>query len=146
MQEIDITVRGWLGSEVTLTETSAGPVASFRVATTPQRRTEGRWEDLPPVWFTVKAWRGLATNAAASLGQGHPVVVSGRFVAESWRRPDDTVAVRQVVVARALGHDLAWGTSAFQRTTRRVEAAPAATTVEEEARTQAPQSQRSSAA
>lgn len=129
MHEIDITVRGWLGSDVTLIETSAGPVASFRVATTPQRRKEGRWEDLEPVWFTVKAWRALATNAAASLTQGQPVVVSGRFVAEAWRRPDETVAVRQVVVARAVGHDLAWGTSRFERTARRVDApAPGAVT------------------
>lgn len=115
MHEPDITLRGWLGSDVTVTETARGPVASFRVGSTPRRRRDGGWEDLPPVWFTVKAWDHLGRNLAASLRQGDPVVVHGRFVAEAWRRDDGTRASRHVVVAHAAGHDLRHGVSLFER-------------------------------
>ncbi|NYG56539.1 single-stranded DNA-binding protein [Nocardioides perillae] len=115
MHEPEITLRGWLGSDVTVTETSGGPLASFRVGCTPRRRREGGWEDLPSVWFTVKAWAHLARNAADSLRQGDPVVVQGRLVAESWRRDDGTRASRHVVVADAVGHDLVHGAGSFTR-------------------------------
>lgn len=115
MHEPEITLRGWLGSDVVVTETSGGPLSSFRVGCTPRRRRDGGWEDLPSVWFTVKAWSHLARNAAESLRQGDPVVVQGRLVAEAWRRDDGTRASRHVVVADAVGHDFAHGAGSFTR-------------------------------
>ncbi|WP_181310393.1 single-stranded DNA-binding protein [Nocardioides campestrisoli] len=119
MNESTITFSGWVGSEVTLTEGSNGvAVASFRVGSTPRRFRGGRWEDGETIWYAVKAWRALATHVAASVRTGDPVVVSGRLVADVWKREDGTVSTRYVVVAASVGHDLTRGTSTFQRAAR----------------------------
>ena len=81
MSDSMITVRGWLGADVTLRRAGDVPVASFRLACTPRRfnrRTE-TWSDGLTQWYTVTAWRGLAENCAASLRRGDPVVVHGRL-------------------------------------------------------------------
>lgn len=115
MRDTEITLRGNLGSDVTLTATGGGPLATFRLGSTSRRLREGRWEDAGTLWVSVKAWQALATHAAASLAHGDPVVVHGRLTAESWQREDGTRATRQVVVASTVGHDLARGTSVFTK-------------------------------
>lgn len=124
MNDTMITFCGWVGSDVTLTQTSTGAhVATFRVGTTPRRLREGRWEDGPTAWHTVKAWRALAEHLHASVRNGDPVVVHGRMVADVWDRPDGTVSTRHVVVASAVGHDLSRGTSVFTKVARRARTA-----------------------
>ncbi|WP_110181843.1 single-stranded DNA-binding protein [Nocardioides solisilvae] len=119
MNDSTITFSGWVGSEVTLTEgVNQVAVASFRVGCTPRRFRGGRWEDGETIWYAVKAWRTLATNVAASVRTGEPVVVSGKLVADVWKREDGTVSTRYVVVASSVGHDLTRGTSVFRRVSR----------------------------
>ncbi|WP_104105369.1 single-stranded DNA-binding protein [Nocardioides sp. 616] len=116
MNDSMITFSGWVGSEVTLTEAGAGAaVASFRVGSTPRRYRGGQWEDGETIWYAVKAWRTLAVNVGASVRTGDPVVVSGKLVADVWKREDGTVSTRYVVVASSVGHDLTRGTSEFRR-------------------------------
>lgn len=116
MNETPITLTGWLGSEVSLTQTSGGhPVATFRVASTPRRWVQGDWQQAPTNWFTVKVWRRLAVHAHQSLHKGDPVVVTGRLTADVWEREDGQRTTRHVVVATSLGHDLALGTTTFTR-------------------------------
>ncbi len=88
------------------------------MGSTPRRFRGGRWEDGETIWYAVKAWRALATHVAASVRTGDPVVVSGRLVADVWKREDGTVSTRYVVVAASVGHDLTRGTSTFQRAAR----------------------------
>ncbi|HQR25751.1 MAG TPA: single-stranded DNA-binding protein [Nocardioides sp.] len=122
MNDTQITFCGWVGTEVTLKDLGQGvQVASFRVASTPRRFRNGQWEDGPTLWYTVKAWRALATHLHRSIRSGDPVLVHGRLMADVWRREDGTVSTRYVVVASSVGHDLSRGTSAFTRLTRREE-------------------------
>lgn len=125
MNDTYITITGWVGSEVTVTE--VGPdtsVATFRVGSTPRRfrRTDATWVDGETIWFTVKAWRALAEHAAASLVKGDPVVVHGRLEADVWVREDGTRSTRFVLVAISVGHDLARGTATFVKAPRRTAA------------------------
>lgn len=120
MNDTEITVRGWVGSDVTLTEVGNGVVvASFRVGSTPRRYRNGQWEDLPTAWHTVKAWRTLGQHVADSVHLREPVIVHGRLVADVWTKEDGSTSVRYVVVASAIGHDLSHGTSVFARDVRR---------------------------
>jgi single-strand DNA-binding protein len=133
MNDTQITFCGWVGSEVTLTELpQGGPVASFRVGSTPRRLRRGQWEDGPTAWYTVKAWRGLAEHVAASVRCGDPVVIHGKLVADVWTREDGSVSTKYVVVATSVGHDLNRGTTTFVKAARRVtESAPGDTRLSE---------------
>ena len=64
MYETTVTVRGWLGNDVTTRSVGDAQVASFRVATTPRRfqRTTETWVDGTTQWYAVTAWRALADN------------------------------------------------------------------------------------
>lgn len=116
MNDSLITFSGWVGSQVDAVRVGDGvAVTTFRVGSTPRRLRNGQWENGETLWYSVKAWRGLATNVAASLRVGDPVVVTGRLVAETWTSDDGTAQSRHVVVAIAVGHDLNRGTSAFTR-------------------------------
>lgn len=128
MQETNVTVVGWLAGDVTLEEGGGLPVARFRVATTPRWLRDGQWSRGSTTWYDVKVWRDLALHAAASLRGGEPVVVHGRLRAENYETQLGQRRTRYVVVATAVGHDLAHGTSAFARDTSRVKAEPATET------------------
>lgn len=115
MNETQITLTGWLGTDVTLRQVGESQhVASFRVASTPSRFRDGEWVKGTTSWHTVKAWNRLALHAAASLHSGDPVLIHGRLVADVWER-DGASTTSYEVVASALGHDLSQGTSAFTR-------------------------------
>ncbi len=119
MNDTLITFAGWVGGNVELAHTTTGtPVATLRVGSTPRRLKDGAWEDQETIWYSVKAWRTLADNVAASVRRGEPVLVTGRLVAETWDRPDGTTATRHVVVATAIGHDLSRGRAVFSRAPR----------------------------
>jgi single-strand DNA-binding protein len=134
VNDTHVTIAGWVGTDVTLTDVAGGrQVASFRMATTPRRRRDGEWHDGPTMWVTVKAWQRLAGHVAASVRQGDPVVVQGRLVADVWEKDDGVVVSQTEVVASAVGHDLTHGTAVFSRAPGRratEEEAPGATPVE----------------
>ena len=122
MNDSLITFSGNVGGPVDLSVVrDEVPVATLRVGSTPRRLRDGRWEDGETLWYTVKAWRQLATNLADSVRTGDPILVTGRLTAESWTREDGTVATRHVVVAVSVGHDLARGRSVFSRANRSAE-------------------------
>jgi single-strand DNA-binding protein len=120
MSDSMITIRGWLGADVTLREAGEVPVASFRLACTPRkfnRRTE-TWSEGLTQWYTVTAWRALAQNCAASLRRGDPVVVHGRLDTRTYVNGNDVEVLSFEIDAVHVGHDLSRGTSAFTRTQR----------------------------
>jgi single-strand DNA-binding protein len=119
MNETQITFTGWVGSDVSLTETPNGQqVASFRVGSTPRRLVGGNWQDVETNWFTVKAWRQLAVNVSQSVRNKDAVVITGRLTADVWVRPDGERSTRYVVVATSIGHDLNKGTATFLKAAR----------------------------
>lgn len=121
MNETHVTIVGNVASEVRYATTEGGvAVASFRVASTPRRYTQGQWSDGHTSYVTVKCWRGLADNVRASLSKGQPVVLHGRQTVRPWER-DGKTGTSVDIDADAVGHDLRWGTTAFTNTTRLVQ-------------------------
>jgi len=113
-----ITVTGLIATTPSYTITSEGlAITSFRLASTQRRfdRGQQKWVDGDTNWFTVTAFRQLATNASGSLQKGDRVIASGRLGIRDWEsgeRKGTTVEIE----ADALGHDLLWGTTSFART------------------------------
>ncbi|MBB6626759.1 single-stranded DNA-binding protein [Nocardioides sp. KIGAM211] len=127
MNDTTVTLQGWLGSNVTLRRAGASdvPVASFRLACTPRRyhRATDTWSDGETQWYTVTAWRGLATNCDRSLRRGDAVVVHGRLDATTWKNRDGEPVFTLEVEATFVGHDLNRGTTTFVRPPRPAAAA-----------------------
>ncbi|WP_432118942.1 single-stranded DNA-binding protein [Streptomyces sp. bgisy032] len=126
MNETMVCAVGRVATQPVYRELASGPSARFRMAVTARYwdREKNAWTDGHTNFFTVWANRQLATNTAASLTVGDPVIVQGRLKVrtdvregQSWTSAD--------IDAVAVGHDLAWGTSAFRRGSRHETAAGA---------------------
>jgi single-strand DNA-binding protein len=112
-----ITLTGLVATTPRHIVTSEGlAISSFRLASTQRRfdRSSERWIDGETNWYTITAFRQLAINAAASISKGQRVVVAGRLRIREWETGERTGTTIEIE-ADALGHDLAWGTSAFTR-------------------------------
>ncbi|MFF4949767.1 single-stranded DNA-binding protein [Streptomyces chattanoogensis] len=124
MNDTMVTLVGNAATAVEHRLTAAGvPVARFRLATTVRRydRTRECWTDGETSFYTVRSWRGLADNVAASVAVGEPLVVQGRLRVREGEQPPERGGQRWFsaeVDAVAIGHDLARGTAAFRRITR----------------------------
>lgn len=133
MHDSQITVVGNLAADPVHRQLDTGTkVTNFRIGSTPRRRTrEGLWVDAETSWWEVSCFGFLAENTATSLSKGQRVLVTGRAVVEQWQvRGEEGGVDRSGTTARvradAVGHDLAYGTSAFARVVRAVDlAAPA---------------------
>ncbi len=113
--ETMVTVQGWVGSAPVLREAGGVPVLSFRVGCTPRHfhRTSGEWVDGETQWYTVSAWRRLATHADASLRQGDAVVVHGRLDHRVYVNKAGIEVLALEIEAITIGHDLTRGTATF---------------------------------
>lgn len=132
-----VTVVGWAATKPREI-TGRVPFTSFRVATTPRYydNSRGAWTDGHTEWLTVKVFRDVALNVAASVNKGDPVVVHGRLRTEEWEGENGPRS-GLVLEASALGHDLTRGRAAFARTVHpapleAADGAPAAGTGEED--------------
>ena len=98
--------------------TAAGDlkITSFRIASNQRRFDRGRdrWVDGETNWYTVTAFRQLASNVANSVVKGDRVVVTGRLRIRDWENGEKS-GTNVDVEADAVGHDLAWGTTSFTR-------------------------------
>ncbi|GAA2272275.1 single-stranded DNA-binding protein [Streptomyces hawaiiensis] len=128
MNETMVCAVGRVATQPVYREVASGPSARFRLAVTARYwdREKNTWTDGHTNFFTVWANRQLATNAAASLTVGEPVIVQGRLKVrtdvregQSWTSAD--------IDAVAIGHDLAWGTAAFRRAGKPEAASPSQT-------------------
>jgi single-strand DNA-binding protein len=91
-------------------------ITSFRLASTQRRfdRTEQKWVDGDTNWYTISAFRQLATNVVSSVQKGQRIVVTGRLRIRDWAT-DEKHGTSIGVDADAIGHDLSWGTAQFTR-------------------------------
>ncbi|KTS05309.1 single-stranded DNA-binding protein [Microbacterium testaceum] len=94
-------------------------IAAFRLAVSERRfdRERGQWIDGHTSYYAVSAFGELGRNALASIRKGERVVVSGRLRLREWEN-ETKRGVSADVTADAVGHDLRWGTTQFQRTPR----------------------------
>lgn len=124
MHDTMVTLVGNAATAVEHRQTTAGvTVARFRLATTSRRwdRAQERWTDGGTSFYTVRSWRALADNVAASVAVGEPLVVQGRLRLREGESPPERGGQRWFsaeVDAVAIGHDLARGTAAFRRVVR----------------------------
>ncbi|MEU8713828.1 single-stranded DNA-binding protein [Streptomyces sp. NPDC048663] len=126
MNETLVCAVGNVATQPVYRELAAGPSARFRLAVTSRYwdRDKNTWTDGHTNFFTVWANRQLATNAAASLSVGDPVVVQGRLKVRTETREGQQWTSADID-AVAIGHDLARGTAAFRRAAKPETAAPA---------------------
>ncbi|WP_435885651.1 single-stranded DNA-binding protein [Streptomyces lydicus] len=124
-----VTLVGNAATAVEHRQTTAGvTVARFRLAATSRRwdKAQERWTDGETSFYTVRSWRGLADNVAASVAVGEPLVVQGRLRLREGEQPPERGGQRWFsaeVDAVAIGHDLSRGTAAFRRVVRAARAA-----------------------
>ncbi|MBH1933043.1 single-stranded DNA-binding protein [Streptomyces sp. AV19] len=117
MNETLVTVVGNVATQPDFRQTANGSaVAHFRLAATVRRWDRGReeWADAHTSFYSVWAWRTLASNVVASVTIGEPLIVRGKLRITSQER-DGKRWVSADIDALSLGHDLARGTSAFRR-------------------------------
>ncbi|THA26378.1 single-stranded DNA-binding protein [Streptomyces sp. RKND-216] len=117
MNEPQVTVVGNVATELDHRTTRSGEQAvRFRLAGTVRRfdRAREAWEDAWTSFFTVWAWRTLATNVAASVTLGEPVIVQGRLRVREGEK-EGRRYVTADLLASSIGHDLNRGTAAFRR-------------------------------
>ncbi|MGW7243627.1 single-stranded DNA-binding protein [Streptomyces sp. NPDC054804] len=126
MNETLVCAVGNVATQPVYRELAAGSSARFRLAVTSRYwdREKSTWTDGHTNFFTVWANRQLATNAAASLSVGDPVVVQGRLKVRTETREGQQWTSADID-AVAIGHDLARGTAAFRRAGKPESAAPA---------------------
>lgn len=112
-----ITVRGFAGTAPELRITESGlAIASFRLGSTPRWRSRdnGEWVSGTTNWYTIVCFQKLAEHIASSIQKGDPVVVSGRPRIRSWES-ENSKGTEIEIAAQGIGHDLAFGTSAFTK-------------------------------
>ncbi|MEV7469106.1 single-stranded DNA-binding protein [Streptomyces kronopolitis] len=126
MNDTMVTLVGNAATAVEHRQTTAGAtVARFRLAATSRRWDKAleRWTDGETSFYTVRSWRGLADNVAASVAVGEPLIVQGRLRLREGEQSPERGGQRWFaaeVDAVAIGHDLTRGTAAFRRGTRPV--------------------------
>lgn len=91
-------------------------ITTFRVASGHRRfdRQSGTWVDGETNWYNVSTYRGLADHAFQSLHKGDRVLLTGRLKIRNW----ETATKKGTSVeidADAIGHDLLWGTTRFEK-------------------------------
>src|SRR6476620_7342555 len=120
MNETRITLHGNVVSEPVERQARNGsPYTSFRVATTPYRRTaDGRFVDGDTSFYSVIAFNALAANAASALRKGQPVIVEGNLSIKQYVGNDGQPRTSPVIDADHVGHDLSWGRASFERVSR----------------------------
>jgi single-strand DNA-binding protein len=117
MNDVTVTVSGFVGSNPALHMGKEQEWTSFRVASTRRYRNDkGEWTDGATLWFTVKAWRAAALNVVKSVHKGDPVVVTGRLEVDEWTAPDGQERMGLVITASAVGVDATRGKVEFART------------------------------
>ncbi|MEE1668524.1 single-stranded DNA-binding protein [Streptomyces sp. WAC07094] len=119
MNETMVCVVGNVATQPVYRESPTGPTARFRLAVTARYldREKNAWTDGHTNFFTVWTRRTLATNVAASVAVGDPLVVQGRLKVRTEQR-DGQGWLSADLDAAAIGHDLSRGTSAFRRLAR----------------------------
>jgi single-strand DNA-binding protein len=112
--EAQISLSGYVGSDVEykLDKNGSWAYAGFRLGCTPRIKKGDGWGPGPTTWVSVATWNRVAENVRKSIHKGDPVVIMGRLKERKWT-VEGQERHQLVVEATSLGHDLAWGASAF---------------------------------
>lgn len=114
----NITVQGLVATTPRHIVTADGlPITSFRLASSQRKfdQVNNRWIDGETNWYTVTSTGQLAVNAAGSIGKGDRLVVAGKLHVRDWDN-GERAGTSVEIEAETIGHDMAWGSSTFERT------------------------------
>lgn len=97
--------------------------ASFRLAVAHDgyNPNTGQYEEFDTTWFDVSAFGVLAANVNASLHKGDQVLVIGRLRMRDWSTEEKSGTTPQII-AEAIGPNIRFGVSNFQKMSRRRDA------------------------
>ncbi|MEX0151412.1 single-stranded DNA-binding protein [Microbacterium sp. LMI1-1-1.1] len=112
-----ITIVGNIVSDLEERTTRGGDaVAAFRVASGERKydRDRGEWIDVHTNFYSVSVFGELGRHALASLRKGQRVLLTGRLRLREWET-DAKRGVSADITASAIGHDLRWGVTSFDR-------------------------------
>ncbi|MDO4913890.1 MAG: single-stranded DNA-binding protein [Bifidobacteriaceae bacterium] len=115
MQQLSVTMNGFVGNEPeTFGKNDVG--ITFRLANTRRyfSNEDKQWCNGTTTWLTVKAYRSLANNIKQSVRKGDPLIVNGVLHTEEWEH-EGSKRSRVILEAQNVGHDLAFGTTQFER-------------------------------
>lgn len=117
MNETIVTLTGVVATVPEYKEHDGTPLLSFRLVASERRRDRrtGEWGNGSQTWVTVTCWRGLAANVKDSVNAKDRVIVRGRLRTEEWVGQDGQRRLNVAVTADAIGPDLNWGTTVFER-------------------------------
>jgi single-strand DNA-binding protein len=99
-------------------------VASFGLAVNRRYQVNNEWQEQTS-FFNVTCWGTLGENAAACVGKGTRVIVTGRLEQRSWETQDGEKRTVVEVVADEVGPSLRWATAEIERTERTKAETPA---------------------
>jgi single-strand DNA-binding protein len=114
-----ISITGFVATEPKISITTNNlKITSFRMASVGRKfnRETSRWEDSPPNWYSVHAFRQLGDHVAQSIVKGDRVLVRGRLKIRDWDNGERSGTTADIE-AESIGHDLMFGISSFERTT-----------------------------
>jgi len=123
MSNSTITIVGTVASAPRVVTAQSGvSICSFRLASGERRydRVQQKWVDGDTSWFGVTAFRALADHALESFRKGERVIVHGRLRVREWENGERSGTSAEID-ADALGHDLRWGVSRFEKRSGAVE-------------------------
>lgn len=115
-----ITVVGTIATDPKLIKTQSGvDLCTFRVASGDRRFDKGqqKWVDGETNWFGITAFRTLAEHSLKSFRKGERVIVMGRLRIRRWESGEKS-GQSVDVEADAIGHDVRWGVSRFEKRTQ----------------------------
>ncbi|WP_084076978.1 single-stranded DNA-binding protein [Demequina sp. NBRC 110057] len=117
MSDLDVTVTGWVATKPVVRELADNKsMCAFRMAHSSRYRdAAGEWKDGATEWISVRMFRTGAQRVGQSIHVGEPVIVSGRLKTNTWIDKDNAERHELQIDARAVGHDLVWGTASFVR-------------------------------
>ncbi len=115
-----ITVVGTIATDPKLIKTQSGvDLCTFRVASGDRRfdKAEQKWVDGETNWFGITAFRTLAEHSLQSFRKGERVIIMGRLRIRRWESGEKS-GQSVDVEADAIGHDVRWGVSRFEKRTQ----------------------------
>ncbi len=112
-----LTIIGTVATDPKLINPASGTqLCSFRLASDERRFDPVRqnWVEGETNWFGVVCFRGLAANAYASFRKGERIIVTGKLRVRRWSK-DDRQGTSVEIEAEAIGHDVRFGISRFDK-------------------------------
>ncbi|NLB47925.1 MAG: single-stranded DNA-binding protein [Microbacteriaceae bacterium] len=115
-----MTVVGTVATDLKLIRTASDVnLCSFRLAHDERRfdRQKQAWVESNTNWFRVTLFRSLAEHAHESFQKGDRVIVKGRLRVREWENGEKR-GTSVEIEADAIGHDVRWGVTQFEKRTR----------------------------